>query len=113
VFDELQPLEPSPFATFTARVEAPSRAAVDALAERAFDEGLALEDWTATVRTLCRECSEGLPCGDHAPARGDWIEERHVGVAARGLASARALLDAWAGAHGARVLDGPVPAEAS
>ncbi len=111
VFDELQPLEPSPFETFTARVLAPSRAAVDALAERAFDEGLAFEDWTAAVRTLCRDCSEGRPCSDHAPASGDWIEERHVGVAARGAASARALLDAWAGAHGARVLDGPARAE--
>lgn len=102
VFDALERLAPSPYVTWSARVTAPAPADARGLIDlsRPHDD-LNAEDWTATLSTLCRRCSEGEPHehdddevdDDEAAA---WSPERHVGLAARTRDEVQALLDRWA-----------------
>jgi hypothetical protein len=93
VFDELERWSPSEIATLQANVRCGSDgdafALVDAFAEAHF----AAEDWSTSVRPLCKECSEGKASShDHAfPAGG---EERTFGIAAPMGLAAR-VLRAW------------------
>jgi hypothetical protein len=97
VFNELEVLERSRFSTYSVDLEAPAQSDVDAL-ERALEaRGLAGEDWTRSVRFLCKDCSEGRP-HDHGARvdEGPWKTSRRVGVAAQDEAAARQVLEAWA-----------------
>ena len=99
VFNELEVIEPSRYSTYAVDVEAPAQGDVDTL-ERALEErGLAGEDWTRSVRLLCKECSEGRPHdhGAHAD-EGPWNASRRIGVAAQEETAARQVLEAWASA---------------
>jgi hypothetical protein len=97
VFDALQRLERSDHATCEAWIEAPSERDVDALGEAADDAGVALEDWTGSLRTLCRACSEGRPHENHdheLPA--EWTSRRRIGLALRRMDDGTSLLRTWA-----------------
>lgn len=107
VFDELQVLEASGYSTFEARVEGATSADLDALRAHCEAERVAMENWSETLHTLCKACSEGRPFADgnhnhDEPAHtGDsW----RLGIAALEAGQARRALDAWLGARpGARV----------
>ena len=77
---------------------------LEALEAAADARELKAEDWSASVRWLCRACSEGTP-HDHAARTGDeWSEERHVGLAAHSESEVDDLLALWvAGAPGRAV----------
>ena len=93
VFDELERWSPSEIPTLQTNVRCASDDDAIALVD-AFDGAhFAAEDWSTSVRPLCKACSEGNPSmHEHAfPAGG---EERTFGVAApMGLASQ--VLRAW------------------
>ncbi len=96
VFDELELFEVSAFSTFEAEAAAPDENAVDALIDLSREHGAMVEDWTHSVRMICKKCSEGVPHEHHDPAPGeDWDESRLIGVAAKDEPGARALLGAW------------------
>src|SRR5205807_1339264 len=66
VFDELQLLKTSDFATFVARAELPDAGSpAKSLAELADRMGGCAEDWSTSVRMLCKACSEGRPHATH------------------------------------------------
>ena len=96
VFDCLGLLQASEFSTFVAEVEmAGEPADLDLLAQMADNKGAAAEDWTTSVRTLCRACSEGTPHEQHDQAL-DRVEGLHrIAVATRTLAEAEGLLSHW------------------
>ncbi|HIE5094226.1 TPA: tetratricopeptide repeat protein [Stenotrophomonas maltophilia] len=106
VFNAMQRLQPSDMATFTVFVQCDSADDIDAL-RRLTLPGIGLvEDWTATVRTLCRRCCYGTP-HQHADAEAredDWDRERDLGVAAQGRAAVEKLMAAWVAAAPGRVL---------
>lgn len=118
VFDEIELWAPSPVPTWLVLLEAASEEDRDALERLAADAGYAAEDWSSSVRLLCRTCSESrMPTDDgtsvhqdphdqgepghpgrlshrSAAAGGLWVPERECGVAApAGLV--RGLLDGW------------------
>ena len=117
VFDEIELWAPSPVPTYLVLLEAATEADRDALERLAADSGYAAEDWSASVRLLCRACSESrMPTddgrGEHhdphdqgepghpgrlshrSPSGGLWTPERECGVAApAGLV--RGILDGW------------------
>ena len=117
VFDEIELWAPSPVPTWVVLLEAATEADRDALEQLAADAGFAAEDWSSSVRLLCRTCSESrMPQrrgrraststrtttasratpGRWATARtGElWVPERECGIAApAGLV--RGLLDGW------------------
>lgn len=61
VFNVLQLLERSPFATFEVRAEIRDIADLGLLSDIAAEIGGAAEDWSTAVSVLCRACSEGTP----------------------------------------------------
>src|SRR5262249_19765962 len=96
VFNELQLLEPSPFGTYVARVALPPdrdfASKVSAIAARL--DGSA-EDWSTSVRLLCKACSEGRPHATHdtesAPRQGTHL----IGIAARSHDHAESIAAGW------------------
>jgi hypothetical protein len=125
VFDEIELWAPSPVPTWVVLLQAATEADRDALERLAADAGFAAEDWSSSVRLLCRTCSESRmpaddgdgtahmdphdhsspghpgPLGHMTPGGpGDvWVPERECGLAAPG-GLVRGLLDSW-------VADGP------
>ncbi|HEY7311785.1 MAG TPA: tetratricopeptide repeat protein [Gemmataceae bacterium] len=96
VFDALALLEMSPFGTFVARVRMPrDRKAIVELARIAAELEGSAEDWSTSVRILCRACSEGRPHTDHdseaAPPKG----AHTIGIAARDREHATTILNTW------------------
>lgn len=95
VFDEIQLLDPSSLATYSAEVDAPASQDIEELADLAFQTQMSVEDWS-TIRYICRACSEGS-AGEHEYcAEASWTEERIVGIAAPDLSTVRSLLTDWA-----------------
>lgn len=120
VFDEIELWAPSPVPTWVVLLEAAGEEDRDALERLAAEAGFAAEDWSSSVRLLCRSCSESRmpsdqgdgelrqdphdhsapgqpgPLGHMAPGGPGqlWSPERECGVAApAGLV--RGLLDSW------------------
>lgn len=98
VFDELQLLKASAYSTFEAVVEGASSADFDELAASCDSDAISMENWTRSLRTLCKACSEGRPFADGghdheepAGADGSW----RFGIAATEAGLARRVLDAW------------------
>jgi hypothetical protein len=96
VFDVFERWSPSEIATLIADTECNSdddaRALVDLFAEHHF----AAEDWTTTVRSLCRACSTGRPeAHRHSPGREG--HARSFGIACP-LGLANDLLARWVAA---------------
>jgi hypothetical protein len=116
VFDEIELWAPSPVPTWLVLLDAATESDRDALEKLAADAGYAAEDWSSSVRLLCRTCSESrMPTDDGSDASRDphdqgepghpghlshrtpgalWAPERECGIAApAGLV--RGLLDGW------------------
>ena len=96
VFDALELLERSPFGTYVAHVKMPDRRDyLVQLAERAADLEGSAEDWSTSVRIICKACSEGRPHEVHdtkaAPADGVHL----IAIAARDRKHASNLLHVW------------------
>ena len=116
VFDEIELWAPSPVPTWVVLLEAGSADDRDALERLAAEAGFAAEDWSSSVRLLCRMCSESrMPSdeghGDHLDPhdhsepghpgplghRTDgqaWVPERECGIAAP-ASLVSGLLDGW------------------
>src|SRR5262245_27602277 len=96
VFDALELLQPSPFGTFLAQVVMPDGSPPFAELVQAAEhlEGSA-EDWSTSLRMLCKACSEGRPHKQHdtkaAPADGVHL----IGIAGRDQPHATKILEAW------------------
>jgi tetratricopeptide (TPR) repeat protein len=102
VFNELALLAPSSWSTYQLEVEAGSPGDIAALEAILDAAGLPSEDWTASIRQLCRACSEGNPdTGEHRhEPETEWSARRRVGVASeRSEAELRALVETWLGAR--------------
>ncbi|WP_253900987.1 tetratricopeptide repeat protein [Stenotrophomonas maltophilia] len=107
VFNAMQRLQPSDMATFTVFVQCDSADDIAALEAITLPGIGMVEDWTATVRRLCRRCSYGTPHhhGDEAPREDQWRRERDLGVAAQGRAAVEKLMAMWVAAAPGRVLE--------
>jgi len=96
VFDELEILEPSAYSTFEVVVDSASPEDTEALKELALEHDMGVEDWSATVRMLCKLCSEGRPHETH-----QWQEEseptteRRFGFAAHSEREVHEVLKQW------------------
>jgi hypothetical protein len=97
VFNVLQRLQPSEFATYAVRVECAAEADADAL-EASNSEGIGcIEDWSRSMSYLCVACSYGQAHThqEQPPAADGWVRERHLGIAARSEEAVEDLLEAW------------------
>jgi tetratricopeptide (TPR) repeat protein len=105
VFNVIHLLEASRFGTYVAHVAMPpEHEHLVRLAEVAERLEGAAEDWSTSVRILCKACSEGRAHKEHdtqaAPADGFHV----LGVAARDREQAEAILSTWTeGVDGIRI----------
>src|SRR3984893_3381946 len=100
VFNVLELFEPSRFSTFEASVEVDGPEDIEALDQACDQAGVAFEHWTASIRHLCRACSEGRPHEGHdheLKESHSWERIHRVGFAAQGEGSLTAVLKGWAG----------------
>jgi tetratricopeptide (TPR) repeat protein len=106
VFNVLELFEGSRFGTFEANIGAVDLEAVSALESICDAKQLTMEDWTSSLRSLCKACSEGTPHDHHdtQQASTEWQTARRIGLAAREEAAARAALAEWAAQGDGRVL---------
>jgi tetratricopeptide (TPR) repeat protein len=98
VFNVLELFEPSPYVTYQASIDAPDAKSVEDLAAAFKSAGIECEDWTASMHTICKACSEGSPHEkhEHAPEPGgEWQVERLIGVASLDPARVEAVLEFW------------------
>jgi hypothetical protein len=105
VLNALQLLERSPFDTYIARVAMPpDEEVVRRLVQVAEEQGGCAEDWTTSVRLLCKACSEGRPHEAHDTQAAPPYGVHLIGVAARDRSHASQILSTWeAGAKSVEV----------
>ena len=101
VFNVLQLFEVSRFNTYEADIVAPEPADVEALEASCDQASIAMEDWSHSVRILCKACSEGRPHEHHDSPGKDkgWKVERRVALAAVSDSQVEIVLNAWADAN--------------
>lgn len=97
VFNALMLHQPSRMTTFEIDVDAESPEDLAALEAAIEAEGGCAEDWTSSVRQLCKACSEGTPHEHHdelasAPA---WAVRRTLGVGMAHMEALETALQAW------------------
>lgn len=97
VFNVLQLFEPSRFSTYEADIVAQSPTDIEALERICDDSGTAMEDWSGSVRILCRACSEGRPHehDDSNKKEEEWKAERRIALAAISEFEIQRIFDAW------------------
>ncbi len=96
VFNVLELFEPSMHSTFEAEIHADDAGDVQALCTALDAANLANEDWTTSVRFICRQCCEGRPHEQHDTERKkEWTDKHVLGIAADGPAGAEAALRGW------------------
>jgi hypothetical protein len=98
VFNVLELFEPSPFGTYEASVEVKTAEDMQELERLCEAVGIEIEDWTASLKSLCRACSEGKPHEGHDHELKEkllWSRERRIGFAALDLESLNGVLGAW------------------
>lgn len=86
VFDEIELWAPSPVPTWVVLLEAATEEDRDALERLAADAGFAAEDWSSSVRLLCRACSSP---GCRAP-------RATASISTRTTTASRAIRGRWA-----------------
>ena len=104
VFNELQRLEPSSFATFTVFVVADADEDIEAL-QRMRTPGIGLvEDWTPALGRRCLRCAHGIAHRHRwlEAASPHWIPDRSLGIAAEEESTVHGLLAKWTAAAPAR-----------
>ncbi len=104
VFNALQRLEASDFATHVAFVSCESAEDLRALLD-ASAPGLGyIEDWTHSIRNYCMRCSYGTPHRHDTRSEDAWMPDRNLGIAAQSRKSAEKVLSDWVkGGRGRRV----------
>jgi tetratricopeptide (TPR) repeat protein len=102
VFNCLALLKASSYSTWVAQVEPGSPAdgaapsVIDLLIDLAATRDLVAEDWSTSIRMLCKACSEGRPHAEHDQLRRSEVPGPHrVGIAARDAEQVRSLVEEW------------------
>jgi hypothetical protein len=98
VFDELERWQPSPVPTLEVQVTVADEAGAQALSDLFGQAGYAAQDWTASIRRICRQCSEGRPPQDHDHPAPPFAAQRRFGLAAP-VDLATSLLREWTAAQ--------------
>jgi hypothetical protein len=94
VFDELERWQPSAIPTLQVQVTLADETDAQSLTDLFDQAGYAAQDWTTSVRLICKQCSEGRPPEDHEHTEPPFAAERRFGVAAP-LDQATRLLSDW------------------
>jgi tetratricopeptide (TPR) repeat protein len=99
VFNVFELFEPSEYATLDSRLDVPDEEALEALHRACEAAGVEVEDWTGSMQTLCKACSEGRAHEqhDHEEKTGEWKVERRIGFASTDVGIVEEILVKWQG----------------
>ncbi len=95
VFDALERLERSAYATFVLDLPASTTEQRSAWSDVAYEYGSWAEDWSESIRFLCRSCSYGLPHEEHDSALASARPNLAVAVAAKSEQDVTTMLERW------------------
>ena len=96
IFNVFETFQASRHTTFMADVAIASENDVVALRDACRQADVEFEDWTHSVRYICRGCSEGTTHDTHERIEDpEWAHRRRVGFAAVDEADVRAVLEQW------------------
>jgi tetratricopeptide (TPR) repeat protein len=98
VFDELELFEKSGYATFSAWVSVLRPQSLESLEKTLEEKDCGFENWTKTIRYVCKQCSEGKPHEHHDKALPKQVETGHylLGLAAKNEMDLRHIIRTWA-----------------
>lgn len=106
VFNALELFEKSSFETCAVRVSVNEQSDLERLEEISAESRCVIEDWTANIRALCRQCSEGTPHEHHdQELQDEWHSERRIGVAYQSMEEISQLFDMWQNSSGGTLLE--------
>jgi hypothetical protein len=108
VFNVLELFEPSKFSTYEVSVEVDSSDEIEALDRACEEAGIPFEDWTASLRSLCKACSEERPHEghDHELEKSEsWDRIRRLGFATTAERELSEVLEVWTEGSRRRVAD--------
>ena len=89
---------PSRYCTYEAAVDVGTAEEFQGLERLCESAGIEIEDWTASLKSLCKACSEGRPHEGHDRELKEpvsWSKKRRVGFAALDLESLNGVLRQW------------------
>ncbi len=96
VFNVLELFESSAYSTYEAELTVVCPEDVEALHSICDELSVECEDWTTSVRNICRQCSEGRPHEHHNHDKEERWKDRHlVGLAATSREVVRQALERW------------------
>lgn len=98
VFDVLMHDHDGGYRTYRAEITVPKPEDMEALEVQLRENGIECEDWTTSIRYLCRACSEGRPHEQHEHDLEEaetWQHEHELGLALRTPDAANGILSVW------------------
>lgn len=96
VFNVLEVFEHSAYSTFEVELHGVTPEDIQSLQSICHELGVECEDWTTSVRNICRQCSEGRPHEHYDHDKQEEWKDRHVaGLAAITEKVARDAIDRW------------------
>lgn len=95
VFDELELLQASKFGTFVITLDNVTDAEMETLSKLFQEHDLASEDWSKSIRMLCKACSEGRPFDEEHQHEPIQLDNRRLGVAALSGDQLHSILQQW------------------
>jgi tetratricopeptide (TPR) repeat protein len=98
VFDEIELFEASNYSTFSAWVSVLRPQSLEILEKAVEEKDCGFENWTQTIRYVCKQCSEGKPHEHHDKGMSKQVEtgHYHLGLAAKTEVDLRHILRTWA-----------------
>lgn len=97
VFDELELIEKSDYQTYSIGVEVNSENEILKLRELCYDSNYGFENWTNSIKILCKQCSEGTPHENHDTELKEEKEifEYNLAIATKSKIELDNILDVW------------------
>lgn len=95
VFDELQIIEESNYRSYSIGVKVDNIEAITTLEEVCFELKYGFENWTKSVRMLCKQCSEGVPHQCNEKENKAETDEYNLAIATQKRGELDSLLSAW------------------
>ena len=95
VFDELEVIEPSGYRTYSLGVNVEHLDDIIELEDMCFMKNYGFENWTHSIRILCKQCSEGVPHETHDRELKKDVEEYNLAIATKTHEELETVLEKW------------------
>jgi hypothetical protein len=95
VFDEVVVIQKSEYLTYEILIEGSNAAEIKAFERICEGYGVECEDWTANIRLLCKQCSEGRPHKEHDRKLAQPDGVFRLGLAAKNRAQIDQIFESW------------------